>query len=304
MKNLARLILFFTASFAAFFFGAVLLEFILTWVDSARIIPTEASPGQDAVAAAWKAITPALYLSILFAISYSSRRKMAAPAALIGTIVLACALTGGVSFGLNRASNLRPAFRPVSPIQAPPGLILSRSQNVIVLLRESSYIRGPRVVSIPGQPLIYQEVPFGPYNTIIQLPALSFGHETPWFIQSIRIDLSLSATEIRSRLENNLVYFAAYIFSLILLLVSLRLFLELSHWPLANLFLGLLVFRLILSLESFLNAREINTMIYTFLNGRLPSAFISPLTFSAIGTLIILCALLSKAARLGRREDD
>ena len=210
----------------------------------------------------------------------------------------------GVSFGINRVKILQPALKSVSPIQGGPGLILSQSDNAMVLLKENRNIRGPRVVSIPGRPLIYQETPLGPNNTILSLPALSFGDDSPWFIRSLKIDFSLSAVQLESRLDQGFFPFAAYAFSLILLLASMRFLLELSQWPLANLFLGALAFRGILILETFLNAREINILISSFLADRLPPMLISPFIFAAFGVLILLYTLLTRIARPRRGRDD
>jgi hypothetical protein len=264
----------------------------------------EARSGGDVTDAAWNALPVAIYLSILLTLSYTARRGLSIPPAIICTIALGCIFTLGVSLGISRAEVLQITFKPVSPLQGEPGLILSRSDNAMVLLRNSSDARGPRVVSIPGRPLIYQETPLGPNNTILSLPAVSFSDDSPWFIRSLKIDFSLSARQLEGRLDQGFFSFAAYAFSLILFLASLRFLLELSQWPLANLFLGALVFRGILILEAFLNAREINVLISTFLAGLLPSILISPLVFSALGVLIILYTLLTRIARPGRGRDD
>jgi len=197
---------------------------------------------------------------------------------------------------------IKPVFRPVSPLQAGPGLMLSRSENTIILLRETNQIRGPRLVSIPGQPLIYQEVPLGPNNTILSLPSLPFGNTTPWFIQSVGIDFSLSGRELKTHFEKNFLFFAAYAFSLILLLSSMRILLQISQWPLANIILGALVFRLILSLEIFLNSDGINTMISSFLAGRLPSAIITPIAFTVLSILILLYTILAGIAHSAKSK--
>ena len=304
MKNFAGLALFFSLSFAAFFLAATLLQFLSLWLDLARIIPTEQIPGQELADAAWKALPPALYLSILLALSYTARRSIPVHLAIINVVFLGLVFTLGASLALRQTGIVRPIFKTVTPIQAEPGLILSRSENTIVLLKESSEIRGPRLVSIPGQALIYQEVPFGPNNTLIRLPALPFGDDTPWFIRSMGIDFTLSAGELRSRLEDNYLSYAAYAFSLILLLSSLRFLLELSHWPLANLFLGALVFRGILALETFLNAGDLNALVNSFLSKRVPPMLITPLLFGAMGILIILYTLLTRIARPGKKRDD
>jgi len=137
----------------------------------------------------------------------------------------------------------------------------------------------------------------GPNNTILSLPALPIGYTAPWFIQSVGIDFALSARELRTLFERSFLFFAAYAFSLILLLSSLRFLLDLSQWPLANIFLGAFVFRLILSFETFINSREINVMLDSFLAGRLPSTFITPAAFAAVSILIMLYTLLTGVVR-------
>ena len=262
-----------------------------------RIIPLAARPGEDAAEIIWKALPVALYLSILLTLSYSARKNMAIPFSIIWIIILGCFFSIGGSIAINRTGALQPALNPVPPIRGESGLVLSRSDNVIVLLKESSEIRGPRVVSIPGRPLIYQEIPLGPYNSILNLPDLPFDDNTPWIIRSLDIDLSLSAGEIKNRLEESIFSFSVYIFSLVLLLSSLRFILELSQWHLANLFLGALVFRSILALEIFLNTREIKVLISSFLDAKVPSMLITPLVFCALGILIIFYTLLTRIVR-------
>ena len=303
MKSIARLTLFFSLTFFAFFLAAIVLNYIASLIELARIIPAGVGSG-EAAKAFWAALPAALYLSILLTTSYSARKNIPIKFAIVAICSLACIFTAGFSLGINRIGAIEAIFKPVVEIEAEPGLILSQSRTRIVLLKESSDVLGPRLVSIPGQPFVYQELPVGPFNTILSLPALSFGNDTPWFVKSVAIDLSLSAREFKERLENNYLYFAAYAFSLILLLSSLRFIMELSVWPLANIFFGALVFRGILALESFLNADEITSLIGSFLGGRVPPVFITPLAFTALGILVILYTLLSSVARHERRDKD
>jgi len=297
MKNLARLTLFFSLCFLLLFIASVLIGFLAYWIDMIRVVPAGAAEGMDAAAIAWKALPVTMYLSILLALSYSARQKIQIPLALLCIFVLGCAFSAGGALGIRRAEALKPAITPVSPIQGKPGLILTQSNDAMILLKSPSEPRGPRVVSLTGQPLIYQEVPLGPNNTILKLPALSFGENAPWFVRSLEIDFSLCAGELKERLGTSIFSFGTYAASLILLLASLRMLLELSRWPLANLFLGALVFRLILALETFLNAREINALLGSYLSGRIPSMLISPLVYCALAVLVIIYTLLARAAK-------
>jgi hypothetical protein len=309
MKNFAKLAIFFSIFFIILFLAAIVLLFFASWIDLARVIPIEARGGEEVAEAAWNAIPAALYFSILLALSYTARRRMPVFPAIASMIILAFVFSVGVSLGISRTGVLRTIFKPVSPILSKPGLIVSQGENSVILLRESSEISGPRLVSIPGRSLIYQEVPVGPNNSILPIPAITFEDATPWFIKSISIDFSLSARELKSRLEadgktGNFLSFAFYAFSLILLLSSMRPLLELSQWPLANIFTGALVFRLILALETLLNTREINLLLASFIGKRVSSVFVTPLVFCAAGTLVLLYTFLTGIARGGSEAKE
>ena len=303
MKNIAKLTLFFSLAFSLLLLTAIMLAFLSAWIDFARFIPIEARPAVNIMELLWNVLPPVVYLSILLVLSYTARRKMPIPLSIINILVLGCIFYMGLSFGISRAGAVEVNFSPVASLRAEPGLILSRSNNAMILLRESGDLWGPRVVSIPGQPLIYQELPQGPGNTILTLPPLPFADTTPWFIRSLSIDFSLNAAELRSRLDNNVLSFAVYVVSLILFLASMRLPLGMSKWPLANLLLGALIFRGIAALEAFLNTREMNTMIDSFLPGSLPPEFITPAVFGAMALLVIFYTLLIRIVRPRRNVD-
>jgi len=304
MKNFAKSAIFFSFLFIVFFLIAIVLRFLASWIDLARVIPVEPRAGEEAAEAAWKAIPPALYFSILLTLSYTVRKRIPVFSAIFGIIFLAFVFSIASSIGISRAGILKTVFKSASPIKANPGLIVSQGENSIILLRESSDISGPRLVSIPGKPLIYQEVPAGPNNSIIPIPAISFEDDIPWFIKSIGIDFSLSARELKGRFQENIIYYAFYAFSLILLLSSMRSMLDLSQWPLANIFLGALIFRLLLALETLLNTREINLLLGSFIGNRIPSSFITPLVFCALGALVLLYTFLTGIARSGSEDSE
>jgi hypothetical protein len=304
MKNFAKLAIFFSILFIGIFAVAIVLMFFSSWIDLARVIPVESRTGEEVAEAAWKAIPASLYFSVLLALSYTARKRMRVFSAIFSMIILAFVFSVGISLGINRTDVLRTIFKPVSPIQAKPGLIVSQGENSIILLRESSEISGPRVVSIPGRPLIYQKVPIGPNNSILPIPAITFEDSTPWFIKSIGIDFSLSARELKSRFHTYLLSFIFYIFSLIMLLSSMRPIMELSQWPLANIFTGALVFRLILAFETLLNTREINVLLASFLGKYVSPAFITPLIFCAVSTLVLLYTFLTGIARSGSKDEE
>ena len=302
MSKIARLIIFFSINYAIIFLFAIVLGSISFWVDSASILLPDTAPGRDFAEVIWTAISAGIYFSIVLTLSYSVRKKLPVFLSIFSIAALAFAFTSGISLVTYRFEALRPVFTPVSPIHSEPGLMLNRLENTIILLKESSEIHGPRVVSLPGQPLIYQDRPVGPNNSIISLPPLPLGSTAPWFIRSLGIDFSLSAAQLRALFDSNFLSFAAFALCLILFLSSLRFLLELSQWPLANIFFAAFVFRFILSFEIFIDSVEIKTTIGSFLDGRLPPLFITPSAFAALAILTILYTLLSSIARSGSHK--
>ncbi|MCL2382551.1 MAG: hypothetical protein FWC64_13345 [Treponema sp.] len=303
MKSILKLTLFFSFNFALLFAAIVALGLLSSWVDFARYIPIEARAGQSLEHFAWNALPAALYLTMLLGLGYTARRTMPAFLAVVCIFILGSVFFLGASLGISRAGDVEILFRPVAQ-QGEPGLILSRGDNAIILLRETGDIWGPRVVSIPGQPLLYQDVPRGPNNTVISLPPLPFDDSAPWFIRNLVMDFSLNAAELRGRMEMGLLYFGAYALALILLLSSIRFLFGLGRWPLASLCIAALAFRGIAALESFLNTGEINELLNSLLPGLLPPLLITPAIFAALAVLTTFYALLIHATRPRRNKDE
>jgi hypothetical protein len=266
-------------------------------------------------AARW-ALSLTLYFSLLFGLSYAARLnavrwnagllgsgkgRLPAPLAMICLFILSLAFSGGAALGLERLGDMISVPGLSLPLGG-PGLTLTQGDTTIVLIRGPAENRGPRVVAIPGRPLLYQEQPLGPNNTVLSLPPVPFRDEAPWFLRSLAIDFSLTGRQFEARLGEGLVSFVVYGGALIFLLVSLGFIFKLSNWPLANLFLGCLAFRGILAAETFLNSPEIQDLFASFLGNRLPLSYTVPLVFCVFGVLVNLYTFLVFLAR--RRTDE
>jgi hypothetical protein len=311
---MARLALFFSLFFAVFFLISAGLRFLHLRIEEVRLLPFQ--PRMllpDGLSAARWALSLTIYASLLCGLSYTARqnagllgrrrRLLPAPLAMTCLFILALALGGGISLALERLENMVPA-PAVSKAPGGPGLILTRGDDSVVLLRSPDESRGPRVTAIPGRPLLYQERPLGPNNTILSLPPVPFRSETPWFLRSLAIDFSLTGRQFENRLGEGLLPFLLYAGALIFLLISLGFIQKFSNWPLANLFLGCLCFRGILALETFLNSPETQFLFAEFLGNRfpLPLSWTSPLIFLSFGVLINLYTFLVYLAK--RRNDE
>jgi hypothetical protein len=311
---MARLAIFFSLFFAVFFLFSAGLRFLHLRIEEVRLLPFQ--PRMllpDGLSAARWALSLTVYVSLLCGLSYTARlnagllgarrRLLPAPLAMLCLFMLALALSGGISLGLERLENMVPA-PAASKALGGPGLLLTQGDTSIVLLRGPDESRGPRVAAIPDRPLLYQERPLGPNNTILSLPPVPFRNETPWFLRSLAIDFSLTGRQFEARLGEGILPFFIYAGALIFLLVSLGFIQKLGNWPLANLFLGCLCFRGILALETFLNSPEIRSLFTEFLGNRfpLPLSWTVPLIFLSFGVLINLYTFLVYLAK--RRYDE
>lgn len=298
MKNIARLVLFFTISLAGIFILAATVHFLRIRIDTIRVLPSQGSRVQaELLSAARWALPLSLYGSLLLSLSYTVRRRIFAPAAMLSLFILASAAGLGIILGAESFHHLSSYTIPAGSLGR-DGLILTQADNAIVLIQDPSEIWGPRVVSIPGQDLRYQAVPRGPDNRPISLPPIPFRATTAWVLESFNIDLSLASRLLVDRFGSaGILPFTIYVAALSFLLISLRFVLGLSKWPLANLFLGALIFRGILSMETFLNAPETQEILNTFLGDLVPPLYTAPLIFVFLGFFVYLYTFLHYLAR-------
>ncbi|MDR0689029.1 MAG: hypothetical protein LBG08_02010 [Spirochaetaceae bacterium] len=289
----------------AVFLCTVALRCLLAWEDAALRVPAGSGVlPPKFISTVWVSLPGGLYIALLLSLSYAFRKRIRALIARLILFVLALLFTLSISLGLSRfpGSSFPEGGQNLSTLGR-SGLLLSEADTVMVLLEDPAARDGSRVVSIPGRSLIYQEVPLGPGNTILSLPPVFFSRDNPAFLENLFVDISLAAGQFQTRLGEGLVPFITYTGALIFLLLSLGFMLNLSVWPLANLFLGALAFRGILVLDSFLNSREIQGFIGVYFENRLPGFLISPLAFAGMGVLLTLYNILSFFA-WGRRAAD
>ena len=315
MKKAARLIIFYSFCFIFLFLFVTLFRFLGYWIDSIRLNSVDAGQAEFLISAAWMALPATLFFTILFILSYTVRRKIPALLSIFIIIILSGAFSLGLFLGIERFQTLNITFeipnRLSSSLLSKNGLILSRQDMTVVLLSEGTGVTGvnggnilgisdyPRVVSFPDRPLVYQEAALGPFTSPLPLP---FENRTSWLIESILIDFNLVAREFHTRFSQGLFSFGVYGLSLIFFLASLRFIFDLCFWPLANLFLGALVFRFVLSLQIFLNTPEALDLLNTFLGNLVPDLLLAPMVFCALGSLALLYTFFAFIARHKRRR--
>jgi hypothetical protein len=300
VKGLARLILFFTLCFILTLVLSSLCIFVSRLLDAAIHIPALPIALIPALLASLRACIPqTLYITVLLTLSYAARRDIPFPLAFVCLFLLVFSASGGLYLGTVRADRFDSLARTDTPrTLGSPGLILSQGNISIVLLEKPGQERGARVVSIPGQNLLYQSIPLGPGT----LHEAAFKAPLPYFLQSILLDFSLAGARYEMLLTQGFQYFIAYLASISLFLCSLGFLFRISVWPLANVFIGALAFRGILAFETFINSREVLELLGEYVESGIPRSFISALIFALAAALIILYSLLARLAR--RRRSD
>jgi hypothetical protein len=306
VRNVVSLVLFVIISFAGILVLAGFAGLLQSWTDAAISFPSAGGAFSDSVSGVMAAALPAaFYFTLLLGLSYSSRRKVAYPAAFCTMFVLILALSFTVSFGMERLS--RPGipvpFREPRTKLGENGLILSLTPDTryvngtrAVFLADPGGENSPRAVSSPSSALYYQESG-GSYRSV----RLPFREEKSPLLAGISADFDKSARYFAAWFEAGPLAFAVYAGSLAALLLSLGCLTNISFWSLANLCFGALAFRGALALEAFLTTDGIHQLLAALVNGIVPDSLVSPCIFGALAVLILLYSLLVYLAR-GRRS--
>ncbi|MDR2314375.1 MAG: hypothetical protein LBE02_07550 [Spirochaetaceae bacterium] len=302
MKNIAKLVLFFSLSFMALFFLAGFLDLLQKWTDAALIFPppgrgTGFFPGNLVTR---MALPAAFYGSILLGLNYSTRRRMAYPAAFAVIFVCALGLSAAAFTGLEslqRLGGLRITMEQAPAKMVEPGFIFTTGSSIIpgppdkLIFLEDPYKTGAARAVSRGS-FFYQGN--GPAIYPVRLP---FPEEKSRFLGSITEDFLRSAQYLAAWFETGLLPYGVYAGSLALFLLSLGCLVNISYWSLANLFLGILAFRGALMLDAFLNQPHIHELLSSFAQNIVHESLVNPIIFSALGALILLYSALVYLAR-------
>ena len=303
MKNLAKLIIFFTLTFIITFVIVAAIKFLSLRIDWIKNLPPKPETALTLlISAAHWALSTSLFCSIIISLNYSVRKKNIAPVSIVLVMLMSFLFCFGISAALDHWSFVQPAQSSPGVPLGGKGVILSntlnRNETAIVLLNGVVDPLGPRVVSIPDQPLAYSRVG----SPEVDLPHVPFGDDTPWFLKDIDIDLRLNAEMFKRKFSEGFLSYLLYAGSLIYLLCSLGYAIKFSVWSLANLFLTTLAFRGILALNTFFNTQEMQQVTASFLENKMPAARALPFAFLAFGTLVNIFSFLIFAAK--RRVSD
>jgi hypothetical protein len=300
VKNLARLVLYFSNVFILSLIAVSGICYLVVWIEAARNIPAlPFAPAAALASAARIAIPAALYAAAFLSLNYGARREV--PVAMGMAVLFALSL--GFSLGASLAQS-RLALQAASagpgiarPTLGESGLRLLQGDVSIIVLGDPADGTSPRIAAVPGQPLVYMAAPRQIRNTPPRLPPVPFHEENSYAVGSLLTDFTLVSEQFEARLGTGFIPFIIYLGSLCLLLVSFYRVFEVTLWPLANMFLGALAFRGLLAFETFIDSDSIQSFIFFFLGRFIPRSVISPVIFALIALLVILYSALIMASR-------
>ncbi|MCL2138101.1 MAG: hypothetical protein FWH41_01050 [Treponema sp.] len=301
MKKITGLAVFFCLSFLTVFLAAAGLRFLVLRIEWVQAFSRQQETvlAELILACRW-ALSFALFCGILLGLNYTVRKSIFAPYAILCIVLLSFGLTFGTSMGLQGLEGVQ-GEKKFSQSLGGPGMILFSPERptgtAFVLLDGPANPGSPRVAAVPGKSMQYQAEFSGRDIPVSSLPLTSFGINTPWFMKNLSIDFRLNAETLQRRFNEGILSFLIYAGALILLLSSFLFIQKFSTWPLANLFLGCLVFWGILSLETFLNTREIQSVFGSFLKNRFPVSYAVPVIFIVFALLAFLFSFLTYIAK-------
>jgi hypothetical protein len=304
VNKVAKLLLHFSVTFSVVFLLAAGLGFLHVWVDAASAVPvrSEAYLADFIPSAEW-ALPFSLYVTILMSMSYACRVKVPATGAFVVLFLLAFGFTYSVSLGLSHAkAMIAPPLSIRHETLGKAGLILPGHGTTVVLLDNPSEAAGERVVSLSDRPLFYQPNPVDADGKPIPLPSVPFKTKNVALFDSLMVDFSLAAKELSARFADGFQSFAAYTGAIIFILLSLVAVLDIGAWPLANIFIGAVLFRLILSFEVFICGRDTLEYLAGFFGRWIPAYLVAPFIIGVMGVLLVVYSGLVSAARAGERH--
>jgi len=293
VKNFAKQVLFFLASFVGVLLVSALVALLQERTSLAVLFPPaggNSGPAISILTHLTNSLPVAFYASMLLGLSYASRRRLSYPVVFVILLVFSLVLGSAAFTGLEnlgRMGGFTVNAKKTPDTLAQPGLILNLgapyNEIQTVFLEQPLKDGGARAVSAEGRAMYYQR--HGP--ALAQAP-LPFVEEKSSLFAGIDRDFAQSAQVFSARYKAGFASYWIYTGSLAIFLLSLGCLINISFWHLANLFFAALVFRGALALEAFLSQPTINGLLVSFAGNVIPGNLINPVIFCALSALILL----------------
>ncbi|MDR1399843.1 MAG: hypothetical protein LBJ41_07975 [Treponema sp.] len=280
-----RLIRFVCLWFISAFVVLTTAYFLAIRIDLARMLSfTQQEAKIDSLlTAGWRSLPLSVYITMLFGLSYCAQYKFPIFLSIIHMVVLSLLWIGFFSLILSVIQRGSPWPTETSHHLGGVGLITVDGDQSQVLLQVPD-LSGMQVIAPPNSPLMYEDTQVG-----LGVPSVFFRNDTMYFImERILGNFTHAGEQCGVRLRESFLSFFLYILALVFCLSTLRFVFDASSWPLANLFLGALLFWGVLKLETLLDSEQARTFISAINGEAFPMFLVVPLALFILGLVFLL----------------
>jgi hypothetical protein len=294
-----RLIRFVCLWFIVAFVALSLAHFLAIRIDLARMFSFVRQEGRidSLLTAGWRSLSPSIYIAMLFGLSYSARYNFPVILSIIYVLILSLLWIGLLSLTLSLIQGGAPWPTETSRHLGGVGLITMEGDQSQMFLQDPD-LSGIRVIAPPDLPLVYED------SQTEVVPSVFFRNDSVYFIEAMLDDFTYAGEQCKARIGEGVLSFFLYILALVFCLSALRFVFDASSWPLANLFLGALLFRGVLEVETQLNSEQARTFISAISGDRFPMFMVVPLALCALGLVFLLLTFGTLSIKKRRTYED
>jgi hypothetical protein len=246
--------------------------------------------------AVWSSLPPVIYLVILIGLSYSARRGIGILLSFICVCVISLVWLTLFTLMFSTAYKVVDLLSNNTPLYlGESGLIMEHEDNVIVLVGGLTDPDRGQVVAKTGEPLRYESEndaisSASLRNETESAPLIFFRHDSVQLLGNIQFYFERVSQQLNTRLNESLLSFYVYTASIIFCLCCLRFVFNLSTWPLANIFLGAILFRGVLGVGNLFEQDIVRSLFLRFWVDGVPVSILEPALFCVLGLLFTLAA--------------
>jgi hypothetical protein len=260
--------------------------------------------------AVWSSLPPVIYLVILIGLSYSARRGIAIPRSFICVCLLSILWLTLFTLMFSSAQKVTDLLFNNTPLSlGDRGLIMEHEDNIIVLVGGLNEPDRGQVIAKTGEPLRYELANNAISSASLRneaeaAPLIFFRRDSVQLLGSMQVAFERVSRQFNARLSESPLSFYVYAVSIIFCLCCLRFVFNLSTWPLANLFLGALLFRGVLEIGNLFELEFARSFLLRFWIDEIPVSMLEPVLFCALGLLFTLAAGIAFLIKKRRNIDE
>lgn len=213
--------------------------------------------------------------------------------------VLLTLLVGGAVIGLGEGldrleQSLKLAGAAAAQTPLRTGQIRSYGTGSAVLADRDTGPDSDWVIVQPGKPLSLRRMDA---SMAADLSITTLQRNVPASMRGLIADLAAYAERFRAHREAGRLPYMAHILSLVFFLASFRFVLQITKWPLADLFLGTILFRWLVSLDLFVGSPEALGYIADLSGSLVPRIYTQPFGMAVLAVLLNVFMFLNYLAR-------